>query len=180
MSRTLFSLAVLLTMMTALLAQEKTGAPAEKGKDEENAAKLSDDEKALVELTNKSRAEEKLPPLKINPLLCKVARQHTLNMARQEKMAHVLDGKGVAQRVTDAGYDYRKVGENLAKASGDAKAPPSPPAEIHKKWMESKGHRANILEAKYTEVGISVAISEKGTYFYTMVFGVPRKKPEGS
>jgi uncharacterized protein YkwD len=178
MSRTLFTLAILLTTMTVLLGQEKTGPAAHK--DKENEVKLSDDEKALVELTNKSRAEEKLAQLKINPLLCKVARQHTLNMCKHEKMAHVLDGKSVAQRVTDAGYDYRKVGENLAKAYGDAKAPASPPTEIHKKWMESKGHRAHILEPKYTEIGINMALSEKGTYYYTVVYAVPRKKPEGS
>jgi uncharacterized protein YkwD len=126
-------------------------------------------------LTNKARAEAKLSQLTVNPLLCKVARQHSLNMARQEKMSHDLDGKKVKDRITDAGYDYRKVGENLAMSSGDAEAPASPPADIHKMWMESKGHRANILDPKYTEVGVSMALSKKGTYYYTMVFAVPRK-----
>jgi uncharacterized protein YkwD len=177
MSRSLVSLAVLLAAMTAVLAQEKTTPPADKGKNKDSAGKLNADEKALVELTNKTRAEAKLSQLKINPLLCKVARQHTLNMAKQEKMSHELDGKKVAQRVTDAGYDYRKIGENLAlsKPIEDPNAPAPPPADIHKKWMDSKGHRANILEPKFTEIGISMCLSAKGTYYYTVVFGVQRK-----
>jgi uncharacterized protein YkwD len=176
MSRSLFSLAVLAATFTALLAQEKTP-PADKGNDKDSGVKLTADEKALIELTNKSRAEAKLPPLKVNPLLCKVARQHNLNMAKQEKMSHELDGKKVAQRVTDAGYDYKKVGENLAQSKliGEGDAPAPPAADIHKKWMDSKGHRANILEPKFTEIGISMVLSEKRTYFYTVVFGVPRK-----
>ncbi len=213
MTRSLFSLAILLAAMIPLLAEDKSGAPA--GKDKGDPVKLSADEKALIELTNKSRAEAKLrfvatladlsaasvqtnastpwilalhayrlskfgeepklSPLKVNPLLCKVARQHSLNMARQEKMSHELDGKKVKDRVTEAGYDYRKIGENLAMSSGESEAPASPPADIHKMWMESKGHRANILDPKYTEVGVSMALSKKGTYYYTMVFGVPRK-----
>jgi uncharacterized protein YkwD len=143
--------------------------------DKDDGFKLNDDEKALVKLLNDTRAEAKLSKLKVNPLLCKVAKQHTLNMAKQEKMEHVLDGKGVAKRVTEAGYDYRKVGENLAMASGEEDAPAPPPADVHKNWMDSKGHRANILEAKYTEVGVSMGRSAKGTFFYTMVFGVPRR-----
>jgi uncharacterized protein YkwD len=175
MRQSLLTLAVLLAATTALLAQEKSEPPADKGKD--NAIKLNADEKALVELTNKARAEAKLSLLKVNPLLCKAARQHSRNMAKQEKMTHVLDGKRVGQRVAETGYDYKKVGENLAmsKPKGDPNAPAAPPADIHKMWMESKGHRANILEPKFTEIGISMYLSEKGTYYYTVVFGVQRR-----
>jgi uncharacterized protein YkwD len=176
MIRSFFGLTVLAAAATALLAQEKTEPPASgKGKSRNSEVKLSGDEKALIELANKARAEAKLSQLKINPLLCKVAKQHSQNMAKQEKMEHVLDGKRPAQRVSDAGYDYRKVGENLAKSSGDANAPASPPADIHQKWMDSKGHRANILEPKYTEIGISICVSPNGSYYYTVLYAVPRK-----
>jgi uncharacterized protein YkwD len=79
--------------------------------------------------------------------------------------------------VTDAGYDWRSVGENVAKSESEdgGEAPASPPADIHKMWMESKGHRANILGEKFREVGIAVAKSKKGTYYYTQVFAAPRK-----
>lgn len=138
--------------------------------------KLSADEKALLELLNKERKKEKLPELTVNPLLTKAARQHSENMAKQEKMSHELDGKGVGARVTDAGYDYRSVGENLAKSEPEGEdSPPSQPADIHKMWMDSKGHRANILSPKYREIGLSVVKSKKGTYYYTQVFAVSRK-----
>jgi uncharacterized protein YkwD len=144
---------------------------------EKPVVKQSTDEKTLFELMNKDRKKEKLAELVLNPVLCKIARLHSENMAKQEKCEHELDGKRVGQRAEDAGYDYRIIRENLAKSSpeGDDDPPASPPAEIHKKWMESKGHRANILHAKCTEVGLSIVRSKKGTYYYTQVFATPRR-----
>jgi uncharacterized protein YkwD len=145
--------------------------------DQGKAPELTADEKALVELVNKDRAKQKIGPVKVNPVLCRVARVHSENMAKQEKMAHVLDGKRVPQRVAAAGYDYRIVAENLAlvEIEGNANAPPSPPADVHKNWMNSKGHRANILNGRFTEVGISMVKSKKGNWYYTQVFATPRK-----
>lgn len=142
------------------------------GDDKPPKVKLSADEKALVELLNKERKKEKLAELVVDPLLCKVARKHSENMATQETCKHELDGKKVGARAADAGYDYQVIGENLAMAAAeDDTDPPAPkPAEIHQKWMDSKGHRANILNPKYREVGLSMTRSKKGTYFYTQVF----------
>jgi uncharacterized protein YkwD len=140
-------------------------------------AKLSEVEKALVELVNKEREKEKLPRLTVHPLLVKAAWAHCENMARQEKFSHELDGKTVGARVTDAGYDYRSVGENIARApveTGDD-PPAPPPADIHKNWMESKGHKANVLGERYREVGVRVVKSKKGTYYYAMVFASSAK-----
>jgi uncharacterized protein YkwD len=139
------------------------------------AVKLSADEKALVDLVNQARKKEKLPPLTLNATLCKVARLHSQNMARQEMMKHELDGKRVKHRVEEAGYDYRVVCENLGEASGDTDAPAPPPADVHQKWMDSKGHKANILHPRVTEIGLSIARSKKGTYYYTQVFASPFK-----
>jgi uncharacterized protein YkwD len=150
-------------------------APAE---DTPAEVKLSADEKALLLLLNQERKKEKLPELAVNALLCKAARLHAQNMARQEKCEHELDGKRVAGRVTDAGYDYRVVRENLAMAAAEREGddPPAPaPAEVHRKWMESKGHRANILFPRCTEVGLAIARSKKGTYYYAQVFASPRR-----
>ena len=98
-------------------------------------------------------------------------------MAKQEKINHILDGKGSGPRLEAAGYEYRIVRENLAlaDAEGDADKPAAPPADIHKGWMESKGHRANILHAQVTEIGISMVRSRKGNYYYTQLFARPRK-----
>jgi uncharacterized protein YkwD len=137
--------------------------------------KLSKDEQALVNLVNEARKKEKLPALTLNLVLCRVAQRHSQNMARQEKMSHKLDDKTPGQRLTDAGYEWSSSRENLAMAEGSKDIPASTPAEIHTKWMESKGHRANILDPKVTQIGIAIVVSKKGTFYYTQVFAAPQK-----
>jgi uncharacterized protein YkwD len=160
---------LIVLLATGLLAGEKE-APARP-----KPAPFAADEKALLDLLNEARKKEKLPPLKANATLHKVALLHSQNMAKQEKMAHHLDEKGVGDRTAAGGYDYRVVRENLAAAEGDVDSPAPTPKEIHDRWMESKGHRANLLDARVTEVGIAIAVSKKGTYYYTQVFATPRK-----
>jgi uncharacterized protein YkwD len=122
-------------------------------------------EKAVLDLTNKAREEEKLPPLKPNAILFKAAREHTLNMIKQNKMDHVLDGKKPSDRTKEAGYKSGWIGENIAAGQGWL------PHVAFKVWMESPGHKANILNRTYSEIGIGVSRSTKGEYFYTQVFG---------
>lgn len=139
--------------------------------------KLAPAEERLFDLLNRERKKEKLGELTVHPILTKAARQHAENMARQEKFSHELDGKSVAQRVRDLNYDYRIVGENLALAEAEKGDDPPPPtaAEIHQKWMESKGHRAHILNGKYREVGLAITRDRKGTYYYVQVFAASRR-----
>jgi uncharacterized protein YkwD len=128
----------------------------------------TDEEKVFVELTNKERAREKLPPYKINATLCKVARAHAENMARQDKMEHVLDGKTPTNRVNESGYAWRRVGENIAWAED------LPAEKVMQGWMESPHHRDNILHKEFTEIGIGLAHKGKEVY-YTQVFAQPRR-----
>jgi uncharacterized protein YkwD len=139
-------------------------------KDDPPALKLSDDEQAFLDMTNAERAKEKLPALTANRTLFAVARAHAANMAKQGKMEHTLDGKAAKDRVDAAGYDYRRVGENIAKAEGAS------PADVMKGWMDSKTHRENILQPAFTEIGLGVAVSDKGEAYYTQVLATPRKK----
>ena len=135
------------------------------------ALKLSDDEKTILDLTNAERAMEKLPPLVPNALLFQAARDHTANMAKKGEMKHVLDGKDVVARLDDVKYDFRKCGENIAMSDGASLK------EIMKNWMESKGHRENILDPAFTEIGIGTARNDKGELYYTQEFGVAFEKP---
>jgi uncharacterized protein YkwD len=134
----------------------------------ESEFKLSSEEKTILDLTNKERTKEKVPPLEANAVLCKVARAHAANMAKKGEMKHDLDGKNPAQRVLDAGYDYARVGENIATSDG------APLAEIMQGWMDSKIHRANILKDGFREIGLGVARNGKDVY-YVQVFGTRRK-----
>jgi uncharacterized protein YkwD len=134
------------------------------------ALKLSPSEKELLELTNQARKKADLPPLKPDPVLFAVARAHSANMAKKGQMKHVLDGKDVDNRLDDAGYDFASAGENIGTARK------APLAAVMKGWMESKGHRENILKPKFEEIGIGIVEDGKGTTYYTQVFGRRRKE----
>jgi uncharacterized protein YkwD len=157
--------------LAAALGAGLRAAPAEEKKAE---FKLSADEQTLLDLLNKARAKEKLPPLKPNPVLFKVARAHSANMAKQKKMAHELDGKKPPQRVDEAGYDYRFVAENVGVSESEGE--PVPLADVHEEWMKSKAHRKNILSPKFQEVGIGLGRNKDGQVYYTQVFATPRKR----
>ena len=130
---------------------------------------LSADEKSIVEITNKEREKEKLPPVKINLVLSQVARAHSANMAKTGTFDHVVEGKSPADRVKAAGYRFGLVSENISMAEGAFT-----PAEVVQGWMESKSHRANIVNPRYTEIGIGIASNGKGDTYYTQVFALPR------
>lgn len=135
------------------------------------AFKLSADEQKLFELTNAERKKEDLPPLKANPVLCQVGRKHSQNMAKQEKLDHVLDCKTPFDRLDDAKYDYQNGAENVAMSADEPAM-----ADIFKLWMDSELHRKNILSAKYTEIGLGIAKNAKGEVYCTQVFATPFKK----
>jgi uncharacterized protein YkwD len=133
--------------------------------------KLSAAEQKILELTNKARAEKKLPPLALNDRLTEAARAHSANMGRQGKMEHVLDGRTPGQRIKATGYRYSVAGENIAWTDGN------PPASVFDDWMKSRRHRENILNPEYTEIGIGVVRTPQGEFYYTQDFARPKKAP---
>jgi uncharacterized protein YkwD len=133
--------------------------------------KLTGDEQKLLELTNAERKKENLPPLAVNQLLCKVARAHSQNMAKQEKLQHDLDEKTPFDRLDDAKYEFRRAAENILQNAGD-----SSPADMLKLWMDSPTHRANILKEDLTEIGLGFAKNDKGELYVTQVLAAPLKK----
>ncbi|HYG74296.1 MAG TPA: CAP domain-containing protein [Planctomycetota bacterium] len=127
----------------------------------------SPEEQALIDATNQQRMNEGLEPLKANETLMKAARDHSANMAKQNILSHELDGKGAEDRIKELGYEFFTVGENVAY--NDA----SPQAAVDS-WMQSPGHRANILKRDFTEIGVGIVKNEQGEPYYTQVFGRPR------
>jgi uncharacterized protein YkwD len=130
---------------------------------------LSADERAILELTNAARKKEKLPPLTVTPKLMAIARAHAKNMAKQDKMSHELDGKKPADRARAIGYDFARIGENVAYGEGDFGIP-----QIFEGWMKSEGHRMNILKSEFTEIGIGVADGTGEKRYYAQVLGRPQ------
>jgi uncharacterized protein YkwD len=154
------------------IAQTPADLLTHKANDKEKKAgpiKLTRTEQEIIDLTNKERAKEGLSLLKVNERLMKAAREHSKNMAKQDKLAHELDGKGPADRLRKSGYRWSTWGENVAMGQRTA-------AEALKTWIASEPHRKNILNKAYTEIGTGVAPSPQGAPYYTQVFGTPRSR----
>jgi uncharacterized protein YkwD len=126
-------------------------------------------------LINAQRRRHGEPPLGQNGLLQNAAELHSLDMAKRQYFEHV-DPDGVAPdaRIVQAGYPPILVGENLAWGE----LAQSTPANIVSLWMKSPGHRANVLEPGYREIGIGMAFQApehqpvpKQAAIYTTTFG---------
>jgi uncharacterized protein YkwD len=122
----------------------------------------------LVDLTNESREENGLPRLKTNYLLTQAAMLKAKDMAAKEYFAHISPtGYGISYFLDEVDYDYLFAGENLAVRFVTSEG-------VTNAWLNSPTHKANIMNARFTEMGIAVV---KGTYkgqettFVAQVFG---------
>ncbi len=143
----------------------------EKAKGDKAEVKLTPEEARTFELTNEARKEEKLTAYQLSPLLTKLARQHSENMVKQNTLSHMLDGKGPGQRLKEGGYLSVGWGENIYAGRGKRVV-----EEAHKFWMNSEGHRKNILSKGLSEIGVGIARNEHGLAYFTVVFGAPRPR----
>ena len=130
--------------------------------------KISAWEQEVIDLTNEERKKEKLNPLKPAPLLFASARKHSVNMAKQDKLEHELDEKSNKDRVNAENYKWSRLAENIAMGQKS-------PKQVVEAWMNSEGHRKNILTPELTEIGIGIEKNAKGQIYWTQNFGTPRK-----
>ncbi len=133
----------------------------------ENPPPMSQMEKEIIDATNEKRREHGIETLSADPMLMTAARQHSQNMARQQTLSHTLDGKSVEARVKGLDYKYLAIGENVSFNQPDAQS-------VVEGWMKSPGHRANILNANYTQIGVGVTADDQGRQYFTQVFGRPQ------
>ncbi|RIH86912.1 uncharacterized protein, YkwD family [Meiothermus luteus] len=109
----------------------------------------------VLQRTNQARAEHGLQPLQWDALAYKAALGHAQDMLRRGFFAHQNpDGLGVAERLRAAGVLEVTVGENLASFEGypDVEIP----ARALAGWMNSPGHRANLLKPEFTHLGVAL------------------------
>lgn len=105
----------------------------------------------VLEWTNAHRADAGRPPLALNDTLNIVADAKLRDMFAEQYFAHISpDGTGPSDLVDDAGYDYLAVGENLALGTYDDDK------DLVQAWMDSPGHRENLLASQFSEIGIAV------------------------
>ncbi|MEU6666914.1 CAP domain-containing protein [Streptomyces sp. NPDC046727] len=119
----------------------------------------------IVRLVNDERAKAGCRPLTLNSTLTKAAQAHSADMAAHQNMSHTgSDGSSPGDRITRAGYTWSSYGENVAYGYSTAQ-------QVMAGWMSSPGHRANILNCGFQEIGVGLA--QPGSY-WTQDFGTAR------
>lgn len=125
---------------------------------------------ALTDLANADRATQGVGMLAVDPVLTAAAQAKADDMAARGYFAHFdPQGKGPWDWMHEYGYHYRYAGENLAIQFGDS-------ADVEKAWLNSPAHRQNLLDPRFTQVGIAVAegmYEGQPTTFVVQFFGTP-------
>lgn len=114
------------------------------------AATLTKNERTLLGAVNQVRAANNLRPLKVDAKLLVTARNYSETMIQQNVFTH----GGFAERVADSGAQGPAFGENLAWGTG----PYASARTIVRMWMNSPGHRANLLRPGWTRIGIGARV----------------------
>jgi len=121
----------------------------------------------VIDLVNAERMTHGLKPLGYDADLAAAARLHSLDMGQQNYFSHdSQDGTRFFERIIAEGYDYNTCGENIAAGQ------PTPEAAVQT-WMNSSGHRANILNPDFCDIGVGYALVAGSTYnqYWTQDFG---------
>ncbi len=127
----------------------------------------------IINLTNKERIDNgNLTPLKENSKLDFSAEKKLQDMIKNNYFEHVSpNGVGINDLVSDVGYEYIIIGENLALGNFNSDE------SLIKAWMASPGHRANILNKNYQEIGVAVGkgtFDGKNVWVGVQHFGLPK------
>jgi uncharacterized protein YkwD len=154
-----------------MIVAEPFSTPANK-----DASKIS---QRVLDLANAARARggrcgstayEPAGPLVENELLTKASLAYSRELASRGTLDHEgRDGSSPADRAARAGYQWRVVGENLASGPVTAE-------EVMKGWLASPHHCSNILDPRFTEMGVAFYVDKKSAsvIYWTQMFGLPR------
>jgi uncharacterized YkwD family protein len=120
-------------------------------------------EQQVVDLTNQERAKQGLPALKLDTELSKVAKEKSLDMKNNSYFSHTSPNYGSPfDMMKQFGISYRAAGENIAMGQRS-------PEEVVNAWMNSEGHRKNILSSSFTHIGVGHVAD--GNYWTQMFIG---------
>ena len=131
-----------------------------------------DFEAEVLQLTNAFRADNGLDPLTVDPRLNEAAEAHSQSMAEEDFFSHTgLDGSSPGDRIEDAGYtNWSTWAENIAAGQPE-------PEDVMEAWINSPGHRANLLNPNLEDIGIGYVYLENDTgsvnynHYWTQNFG---------
>jgi uncharacterized protein YkwD len=128
-----------------------------------HAATSAEGADTVVAMVNQERREAGCDPVTVDGRLTTAAQKHSKDQAEMGKMTHTgSDGSTAGQRVTRAGYKWSKVGENVASGT-------TSPQRAMQLWMASDGHRKNILNCAFENIGVGYADG-----YWTQDFATPR------
>ncbi|MDE3838926.1 hypothetical protein C0966_05990 [Bacillus methanolicus] len=121
-------------------------------------------ENQVVQLVNQERAKYGLKPLKTNWELARVARYKSQDMINRNYFDHTSPTYGSPfQMMKNFGITYRTAGENIAAGQRT-------PKDVVTAWMNSDGHRKNILSSSFTEIGVGYAKGGAYGHYWTQMF----------
>lgn len=127
-------------------------------------AALGNYEQQVVDLVNKERAAAGLQALKVNTKLAAVAEKKAEDLRDKNYFDHQSPTYGSPfDMMKQFGISYTSAGENIAKGQ-------KTPEEVMNGWMNSPGHRANILNSSYTEIGVGYVTDSNGTTYWVQHF----------
>ena len=172
--RTLLFAGILIAgFVTWVLEDEGEGVPQEETAQTAQEFRL-DVEAQVIRLTNERRAAANLRRLTHDPAISVIAREHSQNMLRQDRLEHRLDGRDSNDRARLAGYDCRRdlgggrysfgLSENISWRKPYSGSAINVASDIIAGWMSSPGHRANILDGGNARIGVGVAIGGQEIY----------------
>jgi uncharacterized protein YkwD len=122
----------------------------------------------VLALVNRNRRNHGCEPLTVDRRLISAANRHAAEMARRGYFDHEDSrGERAGARVSDAGYEWRRYGENIARGQDS-------PYEVVTDWMNSPEHRENILDCRLDEMGVGLAFDADDTTYWVQDFATPR------
>lgn len=127
-------------------------------------------EAEVLALTNVERRKVGCKDLRANAKLSTAARDHSADMIARNYFSHVSPGGGtLSDRVDASGYAWRGLAENIAAGQRT-------PQQVVTAWMNSSGHRANIVNCSYVDLGVGLSYDAQGdsSPHWTQNFGTPR------
>ena len=123
----------------------------------------------LLDAHNASRATDR--PLRLNASLCIVATRYASLMAAKHACDHNLDGKTLFVRFQDGAYAASSAGENIAAGQTTIQA-------VMSSWLGSAGHRSNLRNPDFVDVGFGVCQDDRGVFYWCADFARPAMRIE--
>ena len=129
----------------------------------QSKSRKTSEEDQIIDFTNQQRKTHGLVSLNANSELMKLAEEQAKLMTSANQLSHSVGGQSLSVRLRRSQCNYMAAGENIAEGQSDAK-------EVVGDWMQSPGHRQNIVNPQYKEIGVACMQSASGRKYYVQVF----------